>query len=155
VLKTTAMALVVCGVTAGVQAAPTISYFYTFVPSGTHGGDRQRDGGNPNVQGQAIVAFFPAFDGGTTIAQVSMRRLQPDTTYGVLVEGEGGNFGESNPVAFTTDSLGRGTYATNFLGDGATGAHVTIYIWDGIIDDIAELTEDEKRAEGVLFGTFN
>jgi 2',3'-cyclic-nucleotide 2'-phosphodiesterase (5'-nucleotidase family) len=145
VLQTTTMALVVCGLTAGVQAAPTISYFYAFQAVG-HGLTE-----NPHILSQAIVAYFPAND--TTYGTLAARRLLPNTTYGVLIEGDQG--GQSDPVAFTTDSHGRGSYSTNFLQDGATGAHVTIYIWDGDVETIDIVTPDEARAEGVLFGTFN
>jgi hypothetical protein len=146
VFKTTAMALIVCGAAAGAQAAPTISYFYYFVPSGINGPIENRQ-----VRGQAIVSYDPITD--TTHGQLAMTHLQPNTVYGVLMEGDQG--GESDPVAFTTDSHGRGSYSTDFLQDGATGAHVTIYIWDGDIDTIDIVTSDEARAEGMLFGTFN
>ena len=144
-LKNIAIALVVFGVTASVQAALTVSYFYSFVPVGY--GEVE----NPHVKGQAIVVYSPDVDGGTTYAQLSMRHLEPNTQYGVLIEGD--QSGESNPVAFWTDSAGRGTYTTNFLQDGATGAHITIYIWDGNVETIDVVTADEARAEGVLFDT--
>ena len=83
--------------------------------------------------------------------------LDPNITYGVLVEDEFNGVDSSSPNAFTTDSFGRGMYDVVLPGlDVTNNPKVLIYIWDGALDgegfpDIDELqivTSFELRATG-------
>src|SRR5205814_6113054 len=95
----TAMAMVVCCVTAGAQATMTVSFFNSFAPVGVNGLAE-----NPKVNGSAVISYSSDTDLST--AQLSVRHLLPETWYGVLIEGS--QSGEDNPLAFITDSHGRG-----------------------------------------------
>ncbi len=99
---------------------------------------------NPDADGMAILNYHSGNN--ATEVQVIISDFLPNTTYGVKVEG--GISGFSDPIAITTNAKGNGNYhnSTNF--DITTNATVTIYIWDGDIDSIFEISADELRAEG-------
>lgn len=155
--KSSAIALVVCGITGAAQAASVASIFRFhpiranppagYVSSPVGNGVFE----NPDIRGHVVVRYHSTLE--TSSIDVNVENLLPNTMYGVKVESTGGltpGAGESNPVAIFTDSDGTGTYSrSNILQDAATGAQVTIYIWDGVSDPI-ELTADEIRAVAIL-----
>lgn len=135
-----AFVLGVCAVVGVASAAVFKVSITTFLPVGP--GEVE----NPNADGLCRLTFNDqTFE---TKVHLLMHGLKPNTTYGVLVDSLGA--GASDPLAFTTNPQGRGSYHSSIAGDATQGVFVVIYIWDGNPDpfSIFEVTPEEERAAG-------
>jgi len=101
---------------------------------------------NPDVDGKIIMAFHDSATPATEV-QLNVKGLAPDVTYGVQVDP-----GFSDPLAFTTNAQGIGTYhgIVGFPMDITAFAVVRIFLWDGIVSNIDEVTFQELRAYGCV-----
>jgi hypothetical protein len=101
---------------------------------------------NPCVDGMCKVKYKRQTD--MSSIQITIRDLKPNTTYGVLLDGDGSGF--SDPLAFTTDCHGHGSYTRDFPQDATIDTILKVYVWDGDIDTIFDVSDDEVRAVGVI-----
>jgi hypothetical protein len=101
---------------------------------------------NPCVDGMCKVKYKSQTD--MSSIQITIRDLKPNTTYGVLLDGDGSGF--SDPQAFTTDCHGHGSYTRDFPQDATVDTILKIYRWDGVIDTIFDVSDTEVRAVGVM-----
>jgi hypothetical protein len=121
---------------------------------------------NPDVDGVCKIKYET--NNGSPLGPYSrlhltITGLRPGVTYGVKMDGDGAGF--SDPLAFTTNPAGHGSYQFDTPGQFAPNTFVQIYIWDGHdgelinpLDDpdtgarystIFDVTADELRANAV------
>ena len=91
------------------------------------------------------VKYNQHFD--TSSIHLTVGDLLPNTTYGVLLDGDGS--GISDPLAFTTDNHGNGSYHHDIPQDATPDTIFKIYIWDGDLNTIFDVSDTEVRAIGV------
>jgi len=98
---------------------------------------------SPDGDGLAILRYKR----GDTDVHVLLKDFLPNTTYGVKIESSGGEY--SNPLALTTNSSGNGVLRVLIVGQDLTGGvTLLVYIWDGDVDNIIDVSAAELRAIG-------
>jgi hypothetical protein len=135
-----------CVALASTAQAADLYLFPTFVPAG------QGLIANDRVRGAGLLIYDDTT--GTTTVFVSLKHLEANTLYGVKFGFD--DSGASNAQAFTSDSSGKATYAETYATvldpNGGGSARLQVYVWDGNIETIEEVTNDELRAAGEPFG---
>jgi hypothetical protein len=134
---------------AALGASGTGLNYTSFVAAGTNAGE------NPDVDGVCKVKNEGNANNPMARLHLTITGLRPGMTYGVKMDGDGAGF--SDPVAFTANPQGHGSYSHDTPGIAAANTFVQIYIWDGFQgypldagDDIFTVTDDELRANAVL-----
>jgi hypothetical protein len=114
----------------------------SFAPAGIGAVD------NPNVDG---VCKIKVNGQDLSSIQMTISGLLPNTTYGILCDGDG--FGLATVQAFTTNPQGHGAWHMNSMPQGGQlGSYcdITVFIWDNNEDanSFWEVTAEEARATG-------
>ncbi len=133
--------LAVCGCF-GAAIATGVQHFRVFLPQGFGICE------NLFVSGNCTITYDA--DADVSHVVINMRHLQPNTTYGVDIDGDGSGF--NDPIGMTTDSLGRATYTHDVFQDATPDTICKIYIWDGDVDTIDDVSDMEIRAVGLPQG---
>jgi len=101
---------------------------------------------NPRGDGMAKVKFIEnQFE---TKFSIHITDFLPNTTYGVVLDGDGSGFADG--LAITTNGAGNGNYNRTIPGDARPNASVTVFRWDGDIDELFTVSSLEVRAIGVV-----
>ncbi|UCC29161.1 MAG: hypothetical protein JSU86_13275 [Phycisphaerales bacterium] len=128
------------GTCVGVAFAAAVK-IKAFTPEGVNGLAE-----NPYCDGMAVLNHHPGNN--ATEVQVAVTDFLPDTVYGVMLEAGGFCGGFSNPEAFMTNANGNGHYHHSVPYDCSQAPVITIYRWDGDVNSIWDVSEDEIRAVG-------
>lgn len=99
---------------------------------------------NPHADGKAVIRYNRRKD--ETTVRVKLDRFKPNTTYGVKLDSDLGGF--SAPQAITTNCSGEGRFRFALPFDRTRHAVVTIYVWDGNVDTVDDVSATEIRAVG-------
>lgn len=101
---------------------------------------------NPYCDGMAVLNHHAGNN--STEVQVAVTDFLPDTVYGVKLEADGFCGGFSNPEAFMSNANGNGHYHHSVPYDCTQAPVITIYRWDGDVNSIWDVSEEEIRAVG-------
>jgi hypothetical protein len=114
-----------------------VTHFDSFRPAGWGGLFE-----NILVRGSVDLSYSD--DTGVTNVDLNVAGLRPNTTYSILIDGDGS--GGAFPNAFTTNWFGRADWNFELLGPTADNAGVTIFRWDGDEETLFEVSNVEIRA---------
>lgn len=135
------LAAVSCVAVASSARAADLYYFPAFAPVGNGVTE------NPKVRGAGALIFDD--QSGTTTILLSVRHLQPNTTYGVYF---GNDLNSSEPSnVFSTDSSGRSAAVVTIPAFIIPSESDTFFVIYEDVDHMNDFTPGEERAAGIPF----